>query len=102
LKPEVCGVVGLSAEDLHVGVVGGQCVDFLDGLHGGVAAGDRLIAERAVQRHVLGEQAGEGVLVDAAVDAVDEGRGARRRWSWLLLVVGEIRLVRRGRQLAAK
>jgi hypothetical protein len=47
--------------------------DFLDGLHGGVAAGDWLIAERAVQRHVLGEQAGEGVLVDAAVDAVDEG-----------------------------
>ena len=43
------------------------------GFHGGLAAGDWVIAERAVQPHVLGEQTGEGVFVCAAVNAVDEG-----------------------------
>src|SRR6202022_3275625 len=73
LQPEECGVVGLAAEDLHIGVVGRQSVDGLYGFHGGLAAGDWLIAERAVQHHVLGEQTGEGVFVCAAVNAVDEG-----------------------------
>ena len=68
-----CGVVGFAAEDLHIGIVGRQSVDSLYGFHGGLAAGDWLIAERAVQHHVLGEQTGEGVFVCAAVDAVDEG-----------------------------
>src|ERR1700677_133409 len=73
LQPEVCGMVGLAAEDLQIGVVGRQSVDGLYGLHGGLAADDWLIAERAVQPHVLGEQTGEGVFVCAAVNAVDEG-----------------------------
>src|SRR3954447_12303053 len=70
---KVRGVVGLAAEHLHIRVVRRQSVDGLDSLHRDLAAGDWLIAERAVQHHVLGEQTGEGVLVCAAVDAVDEG-----------------------------
>src|ERR1700738_1406961 len=54
LQPEVCGVVGLAAEDLQIGVVGRQSVDGLYGFHGGLAADDWLIGERAVQHHVLG------------------------------------------------
>src|SRR6185312_1266380 len=92
LQPEVCGVVGLTAEDLQIGVVGRESVDGFYGFHGDLAAGDRLIAERAVEHHVLGEQTGEGVCVCAAVDAVDEGlqgvavRGERGygRSSWLV------------------
>src|ERR1700730_10657390 len=73
LQPEVCGVVGLAAEDLHIGVVGRQDVEGLYSFHGDLAADDWLIAERAVQHHVRGEQTGEGVFVCAAVNAVDEG-----------------------------
>src|ERR1700730_5345150 len=56
LQPEVCGVVELAAEGLHIGGVGRQSVDGLYGFHGDLAAGDWPIAERAVQHHVLGEQ----------------------------------------------
>ena len=73
-------MVSIAAEDLLIAVVVRQPVGGLYGLHHGLAAGGRLIAERAVHQHVLCEQAGEGVLVGAAVDAV----------------------VRRGRQLAGK
>src|SRR4051812_47831134 len=72
-QPEVGGVVGLAAEDLPIGVVVRQSVDSPYGFHGGLAAGDWLIAERAAHNHVLGEQTGEGGFVCAAVDAVDEG-----------------------------
>src|ERR1700761_1673898 len=72
LQPEVRGVVRLAAEDLQIGVVGRQSVNGLYCFDGGLTADDRVIAERAVQPHVLREQTSEGVVVCAAVDAVDE------------------------------
>jgi hypothetical protein len=48
LQPEGCGVVGLAAEDFLVGEVGRQSVDGLYSFHDGLAAGEWLIAERAV------------------------------------------------------
>jgi len=39
---------------------------------GQVAAGEWLIAERAVQHHVLGEDCGKSVFVCAAMHAVDK------------------------------
>ena len=53
-----------------------RSADRADPLHGFqdcLAAGDWLVAERAVHHHVLGEDAGKGVFVCAAVHGVDEG-----------------------------
>ena len=38
-----------------------------------LASGDRFIAKRAVQHHVLGEDAGKSGFVSAAVHGVHEG-----------------------------
>ena len=77
LQPEERGVVGVTAQDLRVGVVGRQFVNGSNGFHDRVAAADRVIAERPVDDHVFGEQTGQGVCVDAiaagAVDAINEG-----------------------------
>jgi hypothetical protein len=86
LQPEECGVVGLAAEDLLIGELGRQRVDGLYGFRDGLAAGEWLIAERAVQHHVLGEATGDGVFACAAVHAVDEGLGGTGyRWVRLAL-----------------
>jgi len=73
LQPEVCGVVGFAVEDLLAGEVGRHLADGLHGCRDGPATGERLIAERTDQYHVLGDYTGEGVLVGAAVHALDEG-----------------------------
>src|SRR6201985_936534 len=78
LQRQVRGVVRLAAEDLQIGVVGRQSVNGLYCFDSGLTADDWVIAERAVQPHVLGEQTGEGVVVCAAVDAVDERSEERR------------------------
>jgi hypothetical protein len=71
LQPEVRGVVRLSGEDFFVGEVGRRA-DSSYGFQDCLAAGEWLIAERAVHHHVLGEDSGKGVFVGAAVHAVDE------------------------------
>jgi hypothetical protein len=65
-------VVRLTAEDFLVGEVGRHRADRPHGFQDCLAAGDWLIAERAVQHHVLGEDSGKSVFVCAAVHAVDE------------------------------
>ena len=66
-------MVGLTAEDLLVGEVRRHRGDALNGCRDGLAAGERLIAERADQHYVLGENTGESIFVRAAVHAVDKG-----------------------------
>src|ERR1700726_1026053 len=62
LQPEVRGVVRLAAEDLLVGEVGRHRADGPYGFQDCLAASDWLVTERAVQHHVLGEDAGKSVF----------------------------------------
>src|ERR1700742_1966173 len=72
LQPEVRGAVRLAAEDLQIGVAGRQSVNGLYCFDSGITADDRDLAEAAGQPHRLPGQTSEGVVVCAAVDAVDE------------------------------
>jgi hypothetical protein len=67
-----CRGHALAAEDLLIGEVRRQRVDGLYGFRDGLAAGERLISERADQHHVLGEATGDGVFACAALHAVEE------------------------------
>src|ERR1700679_853986 len=61
--------------------LGRQRVDGLYGFRDGLAAGERLIAERADQHHVLGEATGDGVFACAACTQSRKDSKAGRCWA---------------------